>query len=156
MKAVLISAAFAVLAIRCSREDERLKHRNEPSSIGPQSLNAEDVKSMARNPDGGREVDSIDSVDLVDKFLADRYGDLIPRSEDQKNAVLVADEYLAERKIVVAPPRRYLVLKTSSGWDVTVLSLEDLRRAEEKRGRAIHVSLVEAQGHLEGSSIAVR
>ena len=94
-------------------------------------------------------------VEKIDQFLSERYPDLIPRSKQQLEAASAADKYL-DKTSLLPRPRRYLVRKTSAGWDVTVMSLEDLRRAEVNHKGGVIVSVTDAHGQLEGVSLKVQ
>jgi hypothetical protein len=153
MKSIGFSTLVLLMALHCSHEEEALKRSTALVTAGSASQVSEDAGQTAPRSDGSPE---LASVEEVDRFLSDRYRDLIPRSEEQRKAVIAADEYLDRRRTIVARPRRYLVRKTSSGWDVTVISLAALRRAEQKRSGSIIVSLVDDHGHLEGRSVGVQ
>lgn len=118
---------------------------------------AEPAPAAVLAGDGGDEDNQdLASVEQADRFLNERYGDLLPRSMEQQAAVAAADQYLNQRGFIIAEPRRYLVRKVSSGWQVTVASLEAMRRAEQKRGRDLIVSVVDKNGHPEGVSVSTR
>ena len=142
-----------VLASLCSCEKEASKHSDTPVSSGSSARSTSDAGPTPPSTDGDQ---NLASVEQVERFLAERYGDSVPRSEEQLKAVAAADEYLEQRRRSVARPRRYLVRRTSSGWDVTVLSLDALRRAEQERSGSVIVSLVEKDGHLRGASLTVQ
>ncbi len=149
MKAA-ISGLLILAAMQCSRAKEAAKDAGPgTTSSDLQGLDAGEAATSARGAGP-----ALASVETVDRFLAERFGDDLPRSVEQQAAVAVAEAYLDQMHVTVARPRRYLVRKTSAGWDVSVLSLEALRRAEVERRPVTVVSLVEDHGHLEGVSIS--
>ena len=150
MKTTALGYDVLLAALRCSRADERYEH-SSGSSASVSSL-PEGPGSPGPSADGGS---ALASVDTIDRFLNERYADLIPRSEEQLQVVSAADKFV-DKTSLVPRPRRYLVRKTSAGWDVTVMSLEDLRRAEESRKGGVVVLVRDIEGKLEGVSLAVQ
>jgi len=153
MKRGAVFALLVPVCLLCSCQKETPKDSSAPvTSDSP----APSTTTVAPTPTRTNGDQSLASVELVDRFLRERYGDAVPQSEEQLRAVAAADEYLDQRRRRVAQPRRYLVRRTSSGWDVTVLSLDALRRAEQERSGGVIVSLAEKEGHLVGVSLAVQ
>lgn len=152
MKTTALGHVLLLAALRCSSQGEK----HEQASAPPASITTpRPVVASARpaaTSDGGAEVAS---VEKIDQFLTERYSDLIPRSEQQLEAVSAADRYV-DKTSLVPRPRRYLVRKTSAGWDVTVMSLEDLRRAEVNHKGGVIVSVTATRGQLEGVSLKVQ
>jgi hypothetical protein len=148
MKAMRPFYLFLLAAAHCSRNEDHF--RSMPASSGGMTQ-----AKVQTSGEGGADNDaSYASAEEIDRFLEARYGDLIPRSGQQLKAVAAADEYLDRRKTVIERPHRYLVRKTVTDWEVTVLSLEGLRRSE-KRGTLI-VHLVEENGELHVTSIGAQ
>lgn len=152
MKTTALVYVVLLAALRCSRADERYEHSSGPSASVTSPPDAEGSGTPAVRADGGSD---LASVDKIDRFLNERYADLIPRSEQQLAVVSAADRYM-DKTSLVPRPRRYLVRKTSTGWAVTVMSLEDLRRAEESHKGGVVVSVRDVHGNLEGVSLAVQ
>ena len=97
------------------------------------------------------------SVQEVDRLLYEKYGDLTARSAEHQATIDAADAYVDKgRSYVVGRPRRYVVQATPSGWDVTVLSLEELQQMLVRRNASITVHVIREGGHLRGTSIEVR
>jgi len=152
MKTTVLGYVVLLSVLRCSRADERYERPSGPSASVTSSADADGPTRPSLGADGGSD---LASVDKIDRFLNERYADLIPRSAQQLEAVSAADRYV-DKTSLVPRPRRYLVRKTSPGWDVTVMNLEDLRRAEMNHKGGVVVSVRDVQGTLEGVSLAVQ
>ena len=157
LKPMRHAASWAVvgLALSCSRRVD------QPSSsiASPVASQSATHSQPAPAVDGGEDLLSVVEVDAL---LAERYGAQASSSAssavsvEQAEAIKAADAYVDNLKTPITRPRRYIVRKTASGWNVTVFSLEDLRHVLMERRSTLSVQVVEEGGRFRGVSTEIR
>lgn len=100
--------------------------------------------------ESGKEPSQAEVDRAVDRFFAQR----TQYTEAELKVISYVERYMVTSGTPFPSPRKYLLSKTSDGWNVTLVDVESLRRGDRPMDLTLHVR--ETSGGLEAISGTVR